>query len=92
MTDVKHRMRAAIEAKLTQAFSPVEISVIDDSHLHVGHAGARPEGETHFRVEIVADAFAGLSRVEAQRAVYAVLADELAGSVHALALKARPPR
>lgn len=84
-------MRDIIEAKLTSAFSPSAITVVDESHLHAGHAGARPEGETHFRVEIEADAFAGQSRVAAQRAVYDVLSKELATTVHALALKTSAP-
>lgn len=92
MSETGKSMRDNIEAKLTEAFSPSAITVIDESHLHAGHAGARPEGETHFRVEIEAAAFAGQSRVAAQRAVYDVLADELATTVHALALNARAPR
>lgn len=80
-----------IRDKLTQAFAPASLTIIDDSHRHAGHAGARPEGETHFRVEIVADAFAGRSRVERQRMVYAVLAAELADRVHALQLRTLAP-
>ena len=80
-----------IRDKLESALQPQRLDVIDESHLHAGHVGARPEGETHFRVEIVADAFRGQSRVERQRAVYAILADELAGPVHALAISARTP-
>ncbi|MEC7490490.1 MAG: BolA family protein [Pseudomonadota bacterium] len=80
-----------IEKKLRAAFKPVLIDVIDESHLHAGHVGARPEGETHFRVEIVAAAFASGSRVDQQRLVYEVLRDELAGSVHALSLSTSAP-
>ena len=58
-----------IQHKLTTAFEPVELEVIDESHLHAGHAGARPEGETHFRVIMRAAAFDGASRLERQRAV-----------------------
>lgn len=75
-----------IEEKLTQAFAPVKLTVIDESHLHAGHAGARPRGESHFRVEIISDKFKGLSRVARQRAVYQTLADEMASDIHALAL------
>ncbi|WP_373084568.1 BolA family protein [Sneathiella sp.] len=75
-----------IEGKLRKVFDPVKLKVVDESHLHAGHAGARPQGESHFRVEIVADKFRGLSRVARQRAVYDVLADELATDIHALAL------
>jgi BolA protein len=74
--------------KLVAAFSPVEIAIEDESARHAGHAGARPEGETHFRLRIVSDAFAGLSRVERQRRIYDVLRDELRDRVHALSLEA----
>ncbi|HUA54505.1 MAG TPA: BolA family protein [Candidatus Sulfotelmatobacter sp.] len=78
----------SITTKLTAAFRPQRLQVIDESRHHAGHAGARPGGETHFAVVIVADAFAGKSRVERQRLIYAALAEELAGPVHALSLKA----
>ncbi len=82
----------AIRRKLTEAFQPSVLEVVDQSHLHAGHAGHRPEGETHFDVAITSDAFTGVGRVERQRRVYAVLKDELAPDrVHALALKARAP-
>ena len=80
-----------IETKLTESFQPASLEVIDESSQHAGHVGARPEGETHFRVEIVADAFAGKNRVDRQRMVYAVLKDELAGPVHALSVSANAP-
>ena len=63
----------------------------DESHLHEGHAGHRPGGETHFRVYIVSPAFKGKSRIERHRMINAALAAELAGSVHALAIKAQAP-
>jgi BolA protein len=85
------RIADAIERKLTDAFAPTRLAVIDDSHRHAGHAGARPEGETHFRVELVAAAFAGQSRVARQRLVYAALADELRTHVHALQLTTLTP-
>jgi BolA family transcriptional regulator, general stress-responsive regulator len=84
-------MAQRIEAKLTAAFRPERLAIHDESHRHAGHAGWRPGGETHFRVEIVAAAFAGQSRVARQRAVYAALAEELAGGVHALQLTALAP-
>lgn len=84
-------MAEQIETKLTRAFSPTRIAVYDDSHKHRGHAGARPEGETHFRVELVSPRFEGLGRVERQRLVYAELSAELADSVHALQLKVLAP-
>jgi BolA protein len=75
-----------ITQKLAAAFSPSELSVVDDSAKHAGHTGSRPEGETHFSVRIVSEAFEGLSRVERQRRVYAALADELKTHIHALSV------
>lgn len=80
-----------IRGKLEQAFHPVRLEIVDESHLHLGHAGAPDGGESHFRVEITAAAFAGKNRVERQRLVYACLAEELAGPVHALSVAARSP-
>jgi BolA protein len=82
---------ARIERKLTHALKPTRIRVLDESAKHVGHAGARPGGETHFHVEMVSPAFAGLSRLERQRRVHAVLAEELADRVHALSMKLSAP-
>jgi BolA family transcriptional regulator, general stress-responsive regulator len=78
--------------KLTERFRPVRLDIIDDSQRHAGHAGAQPGGETHFDVTIVSDAFAGMGRVARQRLVYETLADEIAGGVHALALRTLAPR
>jgi BolA protein len=80
-----------ISRKLTEAFAPESLSVVDESHQHEGHAGHRPGGETHFRVYIVAEAFRGKSRIERHRMINAVLAAELAGAVHALAIHAAAP-
>lgn len=80
-----------ITRKLTEAFAPQRLEVIDESHQHHGHGGWREGGETHFRVNIVSDAFAGKSRLERHRMVNAALADELAERVHALAIMARAP-
>jgi BolA protein len=80
-----------ITQKLTAALAPQSLRVIDESAQHAGHAGARDGGETHFRVEIVAEAFRAKSRVERQRAVYAILATELADRVHALSLVTKAP-
>ena len=84
-------MKSLLEDKLAAAFSPDSLSVVDESHLHAGHAGARPGGETHFRVTIVASAFSGKGRVERHRLVNAALAAELAERVHALAIHASAP-
>jgi len=85
------RTRDAIIEKLREAFSPESLEVQDESHLHEGHAGHRPGGETHFRVYIVSQAFAGKSRIDRHRLINAALAAELADSVHALALHAKAP-
>ncbi len=84
-------VRIRIEEKLERLFGPESLRVVDESHLHAGHAGHRPEGETHFRVYMVAAAFAGKSRVERHRMVNEALADELAGPVHALAVHPAAP-
>ena len=80
-----------ISQKLTEHLSPEVVEVVDESHLHAGHAGAREGGESHFRVLIVSAAFEGLSRVARQRLVNDLLRDELAGPVHALAMKTLTP-
>jgi BolA protein len=81
-----------IRAKLETAFHPTRLEIYNDSHLHAGHHGGAHAGEeTHFRVEIVAASFAGENRVARQRRVYAILAAELAGGVHALQLTALAP-
>jgi BolA protein len=84
------QVRQQIIDKLTRTFAPDALEVIDESHLHAGHSGARPEGETHFRVKIRARAFDGVTLVQRHRLVNQTLADELAGPVHALAIEARP--
>ncbi|MEN8196392.1 MAG: BolA family protein [Pseudomonadota bacterium] len=80
-----------INKKLTEAFSPSVLDVVDESAKHKGHGGWREGGETHFHVTVVADAFEGKSRVDRQRMVYALLADEMAERVHALALTTKAP-
>jgi BolA protein len=80
-----------IRRKLTERFAPVRLKLVDESERHAGHAGARPEGETHFALTIVSAAFAGQSRVARQRLVYAALAAELASPVHALSLTTLTP-
>ena len=73
---------------LSDAFQPSQLDVVDDSHRHAGHSGARPEGETHYTVIIVAETFDGLSRVARQRAVMDVLRPEFETGLHALSIKA----
>ncbi|MDA9468204.1 BolA family protein [Bradyrhizobium sp. CCBAU 53415] len=84
-------MKDTIGNKLRQAFTPESLQVDDESHLHEGHAGHRPGGETHFRVYIVSAAFKGKSRVERHRMINSALAAELSGGVHALAIRAQAP-
>ena len=77
--------------KLTEAFTPESLNVADESHQHEGHAGARPGGQTHFRVYIVSAAFKGKTRIERHRMINAALAEDLAGGVHARAIHATAP-
>jgi BolA protein len=88
------RVEAGIKEKLLKAFSPQHLVIENDSHKHAGHAGAeqsRNRGETHFTVTIVAESFAGRSRIDRHRMVHEVLAEELAGPVHALVVRAKAP-
>jgi BolA protein len=88
LTDAnRHLSRAErIEELLKERLSPQLFVLEDESSRHAGHAGARPGGETHYRVRIIADAFRGLSRVERQRLVYAALREEFDTGLHALSL------
>ncbi len=80
-----------IREKLSAEFSPIELNVIDESHLHAGHAGARPQGESHFKVEIVSSIFEGMSKVARQRLIYRALREEMATDIHALSLTVKSP-
>lgn len=80
-----------LEARLRAAFAPERLVVEDDSARHAGHAGSRPEGETHFRVVVVAAGFAGKSRVERGRMVHEAVADLMASRIHALSITAKAP-
>lgn len=84
-------MAERITKKLEEALRPQRLDVIDESHQHHGHGGWREGGETHFRVDIVSDAFAGKSRLERHRMVNTALAQELAERVHALSIVAKAP-
>lgn len=87
LTSRKERIRAS----LTTRFAPEALEVIDESDRHIGHAGASPTGETHFRVRITARAFADLSRIDRHRAVTDALAGEFASGLHALSIDAQTP-
>ncbi len=84
-------LQARMREKLMIALNPTRLDVVNESHLHAGHSSSPGTGESHFRVLIVADAFAGKSRVERHRIVNDVLRDELRDGVHALAIKALAP-
>lgn len=77
---------ARMETKLQAAFAPSSLEVINESHMHAGHAGDNGTGESHFRIRIHAESLSGQSRVAQHRAINAALAEELAGAVHALAI------
>lgn len=85
--------RDRMTAKLTAAFQPVDLTIVDDSARHHGHLGDNPDGagETHFKVAFESEKFSGQSRVARQRLVYGVLADELRERIHALELKLKAP-
>ena len=85
------KVATAIDSKLRAAFEPARLAIEDESSKHHGHAGWREGGETHFRVEIVSQAFEGKTRVARQRLVYAALKDELDAGLHALAMETLTP-
>lgn len=85
------RMAELITRRIEDALAPVSLSVIDESEGHRGHGGWREGGETHFRVEVVSEAFRGKSRVERHRMVNALAADAFARGLHALAVSAKAP-
>jgi BolA family transcriptional regulator, general stress-responsive regulator len=89
--DTRMTTRDIITEKLTKAFQPESLKVVDESHRHEGHAGWRPGGETHYRLYIVSSAFQGKSRIERHRMINEALARELQGGVHALAIHASAP-
>lgn len=84
---------ARIRAKLTEAFHPVLLELLDESAHHAGHAGMQglAAQETHFRLTLVAEAFRGMPRVQRQREIYRLLAQEFADGMHALAVTAKAP-
>jgi len=84
-------IKIIIETKLRETFSPTYLKVVDESHLHVGHANYKPGGESHFNVTVVSSAFCGLSRIERHQKVYDCLKDELKNGIHALSLTTLSP-
>ena len=87
VTSVSQRMQVILK----ESFSPERLEIVDDSARHAGHAGARPGGESHFRVEIVANAFSGMTRIDRHRAVNEALAELFDEGLHALQIKAKTP-
>ncbi len=85
------RVEQAIREKLSAAFNPAAIEVVNDSHYHAGHGSSPGTGESHFSVVVVSPVFAGKSRLERHRMVNEVLAEELSGKIHALAITALAP-
>jgi len=85
------RIARAIRQRLTAALAPSHIALVDQSAQHAGHAGARPEGESHFQLTILAEAFEGRSRIERQRMVFAALGDLMQTDIHALSITALTP-
>ncbi len=82
---------ALIEQRLRAALAPTRLAVTNDSARHRGHAGDDGSGESHFTVEIEAPSFAGMTRLERQRAVNAALGELMKGRIHALAIRAKAP-
>jgi BolA protein len=82
--DMIMTVKELIENKLDNEFSPISLEIIDESSKHEGHAGSRPEGETHFAISLVSEKFTGLNRLAKQRLVFAALKDELETHIHAL--------
>lgn len=80
-----------IEAAVREAVKPQSLSVIDESHLHRGHAGARPFGQSHFKVIAISEAFAGKNRVQRQQMVYRALGDAVGNEIHALSMTLQTP-
>ena len=80
-----------IQKKLQNAFTPKELEIINESHLHQSHANSPKTGESHFRIHMISDAFQGKSRIECHRMVNETLKEQLEGPVHALALKLSAP-
>lgn len=85
------RIANIIETRLTEALAPTRLELVDESALHTGHAGARPEGESHFRLLVVSGQFENRGRIERQRMVYQILGDLMTSDIHALSIKALTP-
>jgi BolA protein len=93
LTELKSELSRSqrITKALQDGFTPDQLEVIDESRFHAGHAGARPEGETHFRVRMTSPAFAGKGRVDRQRLINTALREEFENGLHALAMELKAP-
>ena len=93
MTELKTQLSRAsrIEKIVKERFAPQTFELTDDSAKHAGHAGARPGGETHYRLRVISAAFAGLNRVARQRLIHEALRDEFESGLHALSLELKAP-
>lgn len=93
MTEQKQHLSRAdrMKAQLVARFAPVALELSDESRKHAGHAGAAPGGQTHYRLRLISQAFAGLSRVARQRLVYETLREEFDTGLHALSLDLKTP-
>jgi BolA family transcriptional regulator, general stress-responsive regulator len=80
-----------IRSKLEAGLAPQRLEVVDQSHLHAGHVGSRPGGQTHFNIKVASARFVGKGRLERHRMVYALLAEEIADGVHALVIETQTP-
>lgn len=88
MNETPVRMEDTIREKLEKHLNPSVLEIVNQSHLHAGHAGDNGTGESHFRIKVVSSVFAGMSRIEAQRLIYGILSDELKNGIHALSINA----
>ena len=88
MSDITTRLER-MDATLREVFEPTLLTITDESHKHAGHAGARPDGETHYRIVIQSDQFSDKGRVETHRMINEALKDEFDTGLHALAISAR---
>jgi len=88
---MEHNVAGRMETLLREAFSPTYLEIVDESHLHAGHAGASPGGESHFRIVVVSDRFIDVGRVQRQQLVYAALDEVIKGGLHALSMTTSTP-
>jgi BolA protein len=91
MTDVSATRIKVIKQRLKEALEPKKLTVIDDSHLHAGHAGAKESGGGHFNIEVISAQFQDKSAIERHRMIYVALGDAMGTDIHALSISALTP-